>query len=309
MITSYDRIINDINELLELLNSLGIDASLKSHLENDFLLATDFVEKYNNSKHDELTEQGRTALGGLHELYKWIWSIKDSDNFGILVPHLQMLSESATRINSKTPMISPVTGKQDDKTNKLIETIVAMFAIKVGVNVDLDDPVESSDGKNPDIIFDYSNRRIAIACKTLRGCSENAVLDNLSSAAKQIERAECDIGYLAINAMNILPHDRVCDRVFNDLAVPFKLVTTDLVDLYESTKNNCSEELYEIFEGAKIRPVILTFVHSCTRLTSPVGNISTMIKSTFATVLKDYDGIEEDVNFLSGVNEFIHNRL
>jgi len=172
MLTSYTQIISDINELLLFLNNLGIDASLKSHLENDFLIANDFVEKYNKSLNNENSDLGRTALGGLHELYKWIWSIKDSECFPILLPHLQMLSESAIRINSTPPMINPVTEKQDDKTNKLIETIVAMFAIKVGKNVELDDPEKSSGGTNPDILLDYNSQRIAIACKTIRGSSK-----------------------------------------------------------------------------------------------------------------------------------------
>ncbi|NVJ66466.1 MAG: hypothetical protein HWE16_08245, partial [Gammaproteobacteria bacterium] len=171
MITGYDQIYKNIQDLLEFLNSLGIDAAQRSHFENDYLLATEYLENHSNNRHENLTDEGRTAVGGLHELYKWVWSIKDSSEFKMLIPHFNMLSESATRINEKTPMLSPVTGKQDDKTNKLIETIVAMFAIKVGENVDLDDPIESSGGDNPDIIFDYSNQRVSIACKTLRGAS------------------------------------------------------------------------------------------------------------------------------------------
>lgn len=216
-----------------------------------------------------------------------------------------MLSESAIRINSKTEMMNSVTGKQDEKTNKLIETIVAMFAIKVGQNVEIDDPVKSSGCENPDILLDYNSRRIAIACKTIRGCSENTILDNLRTAKKQIERAKCDIGFLAINTMNILPHEKISHQVFNDLDEPFALLTNDLVTLYGSTQKNCSCELDEIFTGAKIRPVILSFVHSCTRLNSSIGILSTTIKCTLATPLGNC--ANEDLEFLNLVNEFIHN--
>ncbi|MGL5484925.1 MAG: hypothetical protein ACRDC6_01345 [Shewanella sp.] len=309
MITGYEQIISDIQKLLEFLNALGIDASLKSHLENDYLEATTYVENYKAGNHNRLTDQGRSALGGLHELFKWIWSIKDNESFHILEPHLQMMAESAIRINSKTPMINPVTGKQDDSTNKLIETIVAMFAIKVGSEVDLDDPVNSSGGTNPDIILNYSGDRIAIACKTLRGTSASTLLDNFRSAAKQIERAECDYGYIAINAMNILPHEKIESSVYSDLSAPFKLITQDIVELLESLKVDASAELAEIFSNPKVRPVILTFIHSNTRLMSPVGLVSTMIKSTFATTLMSDGQTDRDMKFLSLVNEFIHNRL
>ncbi|MCU8004387.1 hypothetical protein [Shewanella sp. SM96] len=309
MITDYSQIISDIQKLLDFLNDLGIEASLKSHLESDYLEATAYVENYEAGNQNLLTDQGRSALGGLHELYKWLWSIKDNGSFDILVPHLQMMAQSAIRINSKTPMINPVTGKQDDSTNKLIETIVAMFAIKVGSEVDLDDPVSSSGGKNPDIIFTYSEDRIAIACKTLRGTSSSTLLDNFRSAALQIERADCDYGYVAINAMNILPHHKIESNVYSDLSVPFNLVTQDIAELLESLKVDAQAELVEIFSNPKVRPVILTFVHSNTRLTSPIGYVSTMLKSTFATELISDIHTGRDMAFLSLVNEFIHNQL
>ncbi|WP_417438179.1 hypothetical protein [Idiomarina sp.] len=309
MITHYEKVHENINSLLAFLNQLGIDGELKSHLESDYLLATDFLENFENGQQDQLTEDGRAAVGGLHELYKWLWSIKDCDEFDALIPHLKMLSQSATRINSKTTMLSPVTEKQDDKTNKLIETIVAMFAVKVGSEIDLDDPILSSGGDNPDIIFNYEGNRISIACKTLRGESVNTILDNFRSAAKQIKRADCDFGYIAINAMNILPHNNIVENVYLDLEEPFHELTSGLISTYRSLPEVAEEDLAEIFDSSKVRPVILTFVHSNTKLSSMAGNVSTMIKSTFASRLLERDSKQFDIDFLAMVNEFIHQRL
>jgi hypothetical protein len=309
MITAYDKIKNGIEDLYDFLISLNIDAAFRSHLENDYLTALDVVEKYRNGKSEEITAEGREALGGLHELYQWIWSVKSNQEFYKLIPHLKMLSESAVRINSKTPMISPVTKKQDDKTNKLIETIVAMYAIKIGTSVDIDDPISSSGGSNPDVMFTYKSKRIAIACKTMRGESANAVLDNLRSAAKQIERAECDAGYIAINSMNILPHSQISNTVFPHYFEPLSVLRNHIENLYGAVKNNSANELTEIFTSTKVRPVILTFVHSNTRLTSVVGNVSTMLKATYATEMIDGISTGDDFSLLSGVNEFIHHRL
>jgi len=107
--------------------------------------------------------------------------------------------------------------------------------------------------------------------------------------------------------MNILPHEKICDKVFDNLDEPFSLLTQDLLTLYGSTKLICSHELENIFTSSKIRPVILSFVHSCTRITSPYGNLSTILKATFATPLSDNYTLQ-DCEFLSLVNEFIHNR-
>ncbi|MHA5498452.1 hypothetical protein ACVSNS_01470 [Pseudomonas aeruginosa] len=309
MITHYTTINDNIISLIDFLNELGVNASLKSHLENDFLIATDFFEKHQQGRHHELTEEGRAAVGGLHELYKWLWSIKDCPEFNILKPHLEMLSESATRINSTTPMLNPVTGKQDDKTNKLIETIVAMFAVKVGSNIDLDDPIASSNGNNPDIIFDHSGKRIAIACKTIRGSSANTLLDNFRSAAKQIDRADCDFGYIAINSMNILPHEAIKYNAYPDLSEPFEILTSKIIQLYKSLEADAHQEIREIFSNRKVRPVVLTFVHSNTKLVSLAGNVSTMIKATFASPLLEDPDNKFDISFLEKINEFIHQRL
>lgn len=309
MITHYNDMIENIKELYIFLNGLEIEASIKSHLENDYLIALDFFEKYEGRRDGQQTEDGRAAFGGLNELYKWIWSVKDCVDFPKLIPHLKMLSESATRINSKTQMISPVTGKQDDKTNKLIETIVAMYAIKIGNNVDIDDPIASSGGTNPDILFTYQGKRIAIACKTLRGTSINTVLDNMKSAAKQIDRAECDIGYIAINAMNILPHDQIINNIYNDWLTPTMVMTNHMQSLYGSLMENSPAELAELFESKKIRPTILTFVHSNTRLSSPFGVVSTMLKATCVTEMITNSATVEDNDILSNVNFFIHNKL
>jgi hypothetical protein len=309
MITNYDKMKIDIENLYGFFNSLSIDAAFKSHLENDYLLALEFIDKFSIDASIENIPHGREALGGLHELYKWIWSVKDKAEFNKLVPHLKMLAESAVRINSAAPLISPVTGKQDDKSNKLIETIVAMYAIKIGTSVDLDDPISSSDGTNPDVMFDYQGKRIAFACKTLHSASPNTIFGNLKSAAKQINRSNCDFGYIAINAMNILPHNEVTNTIFDQYNKPLEILVSHIETLYNEVKSNSKSELVELFSSQKIRPVVLTFVHSNTRLYSEVGLVSTILKATCATDMLDAGSVENDLSLLSGVNDFIHNRL
>jgi len=206
-------------------------------------------------------------------------------------------------------MINPVTKKQDDKSNKLIETIVAMYAIKIGKDVTIDDPVVSSGGSNPDVMFSYQGKKIAFACKTLRGKSGNTVCDNLRSAAKQIAVADCDAGYIAINAMNILPHKKISQTKFNNHLEPLSILTNYIDTLYGELKKNSSADLAKIFSNAKVRPVILTLVHSNTRLSTCLGDVSTMLKKTHPTEMIDGMATDDDISILSDVNKFIHNRL
>ena len=109
----------DIDKLYNFLKSQKITALARSHFENDYLIALNYLDEYDAGNQSKLTSEGRASVGGLNELFKWIWSVKDCPEFNKLIPHMQMMSESAVKINSLTPMISPVTGKQDDKTNKL----------------------------------------------------------------------------------------------------------------------------------------------------------------------------------------------
>lgn len=318
MITPLNIMGAAIADLMNILQSLGIDPKVYAHLEHDYLIANKYIEDQANGRQADLNGEGRAALCGLYDLVQWIWSVQHSPDFKKLIPHLEMLSESATRINSFTPMINPAAARsedpkiarqQDDKTNKLIETIIGMFAIKVGTDVDLDDPVNSSKGLNPDIIFTYEGVRVAIACKTLRGKSKESIIDNLKSACTQLKRAECDRGYIALNAMNVLPHELIGETCFANPFDALQVLTQNMVDQYNSLVEVAGEELKDIFDDLKISPVIVTFVHSTTRVHSPAGMMPTILKSTFATELQQENVKAEDYELLNKINLFIHNRL
>lgn len=254
--------------------------------------------------------KGRVALGGLHELYKWIWAVKDSSEFDKLKSHLGLLVQASPRINSAVPMLNPVTGKQDDKTNKFIEAIVGFFAVAHGKDVDLDDPVSSSGGENPDAIFTFQGKRVSVACKTLRSGKPATILQNIESGAKQISRSECDCGYILLNGMNILEHSKIQDHIFTTVTEPFGILKSGLERIYQSILVDCGSELEEIFRlNPKVNPVVITVIHSVTRLHSPFGVISTSLKGTIVTNFRDGDAFEEQqIKLPRAFNEFIHNR-
>ncbi len=309
MMETYENIISYIDELILFFKEIGFQAEIKSHLEDDYLQAHKFYEDYKNNPVGSSDENGRAAFGGLFELYKWVWSVKNCKEFNKLIPHLRLLIEASPRINSTTLMISPVTGKQDDKTNKFVEAIVGMAAVKYGSDVDLDDPVASSDGTNPDVIFTYNGERISIACKTLRGDSCETILSNIKGAAKQIKRADCDKGYILINAMNILKHKKIKNRIFDDHMTPLHILWDDIASKYRTIRSKDEQEILELFSDGKVRPVVVTFLHSVALLNSPMGRLSTSLKATFAIDF-EISGIDTSIDsaILQFLNEFIHNR-
>lgn len=311
MIESYENVVRCIDELILFLERSDIFSNYKSHLENDYLIAHEFYEAYKKNPLVEQDENGRAALVGLFELYKWVWSVKDCKEFNKLNKHLKLLIQASPRINSVMPMINPVTQKQDDKTNKFIEAIVGMYAVKIGNNIDLDDPEKSSGGNNPDVLLDYNKKRIAIACKTLTSKSTKTILDNLRVAANQIERANCDIGYILINAMNILEHQKISGKIYCNHIEPIDILWQDIDFKYKYLRDNEPSDIFNIFCCQKVRPIILTFVHSVTRISSLIGNLSTSLKTTFATDFRipNNNTTFSDTEFLSGINEFIHNKL
>lgn len=281
-----------------------------SGLEDDYLEAMDYFEKHNQTPQPTLSEKGRIAFMGLHELYRWIWSVKDCEEFDKLIPHLKLLVEAVPKINRKTGFLSNVTGKQDDKTNKFIELIFGLFAVSAGKNVTLDDPVNSSDGTNPDIIFDFNGTVTSVACKTLNSNNPKTVVDNIRSAAKQINRAQCNTGYILLNAMNIAEHSKIEGSVYSNYAQAINIIKHDINEIISKAIIKSKDEIEEIFKKyPKACPLIIIVLHSSTRIESPLGNIAVSLKITLVDNILDA-GFTQPENYIlpDAFNNFLHNR-
>lgn len=310
VIQSYETVIRRVDELLTFLESINIEPALSSYLESDYLAAHEFYEKFQRSGSTANDEPGRAALGGLHELYKWIWAAKRSAEFEKIHGHLELLVQSIPRINGAVSLISPVTGKQDDKSNKFVEAIVGLFAVAHGTSVELDDPIRSSGGGNPDAIFTFRGARISVACKTLRTSKPGTIFGNLSSAAKQISRADCERGYILFNSMNILEHAAISSCIYDTYLEPISVLIEGVKEKYRSVLAEYSEELKQIFlEHPKVSPNVITTVHSVTKIRSLAGYMSTSLKTTLLTNFGSDDEVgEADMAFPEAFNDFLHNR-
>lgn len=306
----YDIIKKNIEDLICFLNSVNINADVRSHLENDYLTACKFYSDY-IANHSISQDEGRSAFMGLYELYKWIWTVKDLKEFEKLKPHLSLLIQASPRINSFVPMINPVTGKQDDKTNKFIEAIVGFFAIAYGSNVDLDDPVTSSNGENPDVIFTFEGQRTSIACKTLRSIKPTTIFENIKSGAKQISKSNCQTGYVLLNVMNIIEveHGEIRNKVFNTVDEPIEILRNSIESIYNEVLTQWGNELDNLFKSdTTVCPIIITVLHSTTKINSQIGVLSTSLKTTLVTNFSKDNKYENSMLTLPTLfNNFIHN--
>lgn len=297
-----------VDELEALLSKFGVTAAPGSHFENDYYLVINEIEELKAQKSNFLSQDAIAAIHGFVDLNLWLNLVRERDEFPKLIPHLKLLSESSVRFNDSSPMMNPVTNKQDDKSNKLIETLLGMFAIAVGVDVDLDDPYKSSGGENPDILFTYQGKRIAIACKTPRSGNVKTLLDNFCSARVQIDRAECDIGYIAINPMNIFPHTEMSSFVYDSLdGAGTKLgLLTD--ELYSISNQEYRSACHDVFSNTKVSSTVFTLASSFTRLKNQ-SNGTTTIKRGCIYTFFETPSTNWSSAFLNKINLFIHARL
>lgn len=299
-----------VDEVVELLDSIGVVAKSASHLEDDYLQLHCEVKAWKDGDIGNWTNPTKAAFYGFIELHSWLWSVKDHPEFEKIIPHLTLLMESSIRFNAESPMINPVSGRQDDKSNKLIETFLGMYALKIGTDLDLDDPYESSGGTNPDILFTHNNKRIAIACKTPRSTHFETILDNCRSAKVQIDRAECDVGFIAINAMNQFPHYETNDYVYNSPEHVGNMLGTTVDDLLHYFDMNARPIWQEIFTETKMTCSVITLVNSATQIKNEnTGGHDDYSMKRICNHRFDSQGPEQWLaDVLDNINLFLHTR-
>ncbi|CAN5254932.1 hypothetical protein BH10PSE4_BH10PSE4_35110 [soil metagenome] len=147
---------------------------------------------------DDPRDVVRAALGFV-DLAGKVVAVRDHPDFAQLIPHLQMLSQTSVLQNAHSPIT-------DQAGNKVIELYMACLAMYAASNVELDHPVTSSGGRNPDVMFDFRNKKWALALKTLNGKAPRTLFENIKKAADQIEASAADHGLVVINLKNVLDH-------------------------------------------------------------------------------------------------------
>ena len=253
--------------LERLLAKHGIRIHAGSAFETHVLHVLDLVDRKSRGRvwaeAEDIRPLYRTLIG-VHELASLLLQVEASPEFPALLPHLRLLNEGDALQNAR----SKVT---DQATNKLFELYMGAVALQCGRHLELDDPFRSS-GDNPDVLISIGDRRWGIACKVLHSKHPQGFLDHLVAGLRQIEASPADVGVVAFNMKNVLPHDEIwplapldgvpgnalTPAVWSDPDAPFQLLVYHLQRVGAELKSYLPPDYIQtVFSGLKSVPGFL----------------------------------------------------
>jgi hypothetical protein len=163
------------------------------------MLASYQKQQIHDDKKD-YRQEWRQAVA-LADLLRKIVHASKAAHFNELWPHiLLLLGKTSFAQNFKSPI-------SDADANKLFELYFALIASPLASQLDLDHPVHSAGGKNPDIIATISGVRWAFACKVMHSESYETFVNRVREGVDQIDRADADQGIVVVSLKNVIPHD------------------------------------------------------------------------------------------------------
>lgn len=209
-LTSFAEAEAAADEFEALLHSLGLSISPGSPLEHGCLLFRGLRELHTHGakaaeERETLAAELQEALGVQHVI-KMVLKRKHHPDFASVVPHLALLSNPPKHQGEVAT--TKRANVRDQAANKLFELCVALAVMEEGTNLDVDHPVASANGSNPDVIATMPDgRRWGFACKVMSSEKPKTLFDRFIDGAEQIERAAVAVGVVVISMKNLLPHD------------------------------------------------------------------------------------------------------
>jgi hypothetical protein len=272
------------------LASNGIEVERGSALEAACLVAVDLNYQHKAGAPSDPCEDLRPALRvvvGLRQLIEMILRAEKHREFSELVPHLHLLNKGSAPQNVPAP-------PTDQASNKLLELLIALAALRDGTDLDLDDPNHSAGGKHPDVIVSMPDgRRWGFECKVVHGDASMSLFELIERGIKQIDAAPVDIGMVVLNFKNRLPHDQLFSIVGRD---------TNGEPVYGAprSKKEVMQSLYQFgegrlramathvsysvvvkaFEGSKALPGVLVVCEAGVPLNTPRGPAASLVGIT-----------------------------
>lgn len=207
--TSFADISQQVDRFEQLLQSHGIQIRNRSDLEYGCLLLKQLLDDQRRAISGEriapspgFRDELQLALGVLNIIQLVLENATHAD-FGALFPHLRLLGDG-------NPAQTTTSSPRDQIANKLFELRLALATLRSGTGLLLDDPVNSSDGANPDILCVMrDHRRWGLACKVVHGDSPMSLFERIAEGVEQIERSNADIGMVVISLRNKLAHNEL----------------------------------------------------------------------------------------------------
>lgn len=254
-LVTFEAVEAEVQKLESLLAELGIELPPGSDLAQQtrdafaVLYYSVFAEERPAMAREQEIAAG-AALSGLGDLATKINRARASEHFSTLKPHLENMIKGAVRMNVK----SPVT---DDAANKNSELYVGCLALGAGMGVELEDPVTSGGGKNPDVLLNSGGNDWSIAVKASHGPSAPSIFANIKKAVEQIERSERD-GLVFVNLKNVVSHDALAKASpFPNPAAATKAVAQQVDAITARLRAEIvDEDWIELFTGRRAKAIV-----------------------------------------------------
>ncbi len=190
-------------DLESLLGTHGLAIARGSVLERvclSVLQTVEFSKRPPDNDEEDIRPEFR-ALIGLADLAANLVSVSNSPDFGVLLPHLQLLNEGSPLQNVRT--------RFDDAANKLFELLVACWAIRAGQDVSLEPPSAPGGGSHPDVIATFEGERWGLACKVPASNNPKSIADLVENGARQlVATPSIQRGLVVLNLRSVVEHDR-----------------------------------------------------------------------------------------------------
>ncbi|MCP2216222.1 hypothetical protein [Bradyrhizobium elkanii] len=294
-IRSYAHYDNEILKLAKLLVELGIEVDFDSDLNKQIYSA--FRALYYSVYANECPEdwdraQDAGALAGLGDLAFKINRAVAAAGVDALCPHLRSMVEGAVRMNAQSSVL-------DANANKNCELYVGCLALGAGLVVDLEDPVKSAGGSNPDVLLKFRQKDWSIAVKASQVFKPPTIFGAISSGVGQIERAQRP-GVVIVNVKNILDHKKlISDGPYPTPDAAVEAVCAAIDTIKDAVRANIVDQDWDdLFRGKYARPLI-GFLGQVTvpAMLPVVGRIFVPVKAM--RILRVYDALPN----LEGLNE------
>jgi hypothetical protein len=199
---------------------------------------------------------------GAFELARSTVAAASEPLFPRLVPHLRLIGRAKTAVVVQ----NDASDAPDDTTNKMFELCVAFPFLPFADDVELEHPLRSSGGANPDLLATIDGTKWGIACKTIYSADARKYVDNVAHAVRQLCNAECDQGLVFLNLRNLIRHDQILrqlDRsnfeVFEDESGVIERLDGEYRRIIAEVDTATSIEAWRAFDTPKVVPAIVQY--------------------------------------------------
>ena len=238
------------------------------------LAAIDLLETFRRTvPHDckkDYRKEWRQAIA-LGDMLRKVMNASNHPRFDQLWPHVMLL------LGRGNIALNLWNAKEDSDANKVFELYMALVLAPLCPDLELDHPVHSSDGKNPDVIAPLDGSRWAFSCKVMHSDSPKSFIDRVRDGIRQIENSDAEKGIVVISLKNLLPHDEywtihrqsgLSDLIYSAAIEP-QIVVRHLLEICGGYHHQVIHELLggpaafnEVFKNTKAVPAVL--LHLCT---------------------------------------------